>query len=108
MSDGEIRQLISKLKWTFAKTYADKSPHEYAIVKPGNQYRDEMLKFVCHIFKHGEVEMYYTTPFVVLKIDGRKYWTVAGEDEDLSDENYILNRSLEGQADVTYGDKEIQ
>lgn len=44
---------------------------------------------------------------MVFRIDNRKYWSAAGKEEDLSDENDILNCSLEGQANVAYGDKSL-
>lgn len=105
MNDDKIRKLISNLSWTFAKTYADKSPHEYAIIKPGDEHRDEVVEFMKYIFDHGELRPYFGHPFMVYKIDGRIYWSIEGTDKDkITDEDYILNRSLESNADTVYGD----
>lgn len=61
MSDNEIRQLIAKLNWVFAKTYADKSPHKYTAVMAGSKYRDEVLRPMHQIFTNGELEMLHDT-----------------------------------------------
>ena len=104
MKDADIRALIDSLTWTFAKTYADKSPHEYAIVKIGDKHRDEVVEFMKHIFDHGELRPYFGHPFMVYKIDGRIYWSIEGTDkEKLTEEDCILNRSLESNADTVYG-----
>jgi len=105
MSQEDIRKLISTLTWTFAKTYADKSPHEYAIVKKGDKYRDEAVEFMKYIFDHGELRTYFGHPFMVYKIDRRIYWSIEGTEKDkLTDDDYILNRSLKSNADTVYGD----
>jgi hypothetical protein len=101
--DNTARTLIANLNWTFAKTYADKSPHEYAVVKVGDPHRDEVVAFMGYIFDHGETEMYFKKPFVVYKLDGRKYWSMAESKAAISNDNYILNRSMTHNADTTYG-----
>ena len=102
MTDKEITQLIASLKWTFAKTYAKKSPHEYAICKTNEQHRDEVVRFMKHIFDKGETEWYYGHPFTVYRFDGRKYWCMAKSKEVISDDNYVLNRSMLDNVDITY------
>lgn len=103
MDDDIARSLIADLRWTFAKTYADKSPHEYAVVKVNNPRRDEVVAFMQYIVDHGYVELYYGKPFTVYKLDGRKYWTMASDKKHITDEEYILNRSMEYNVDTTYG-----
>ena len=102
MTDSEIKQLIASLKWTFAKTYAKKSPHEYAICKAGEPHRDEVVYFMRHIFDNGETELYYGHPFTVYRFDGRKYWCMAKSKEEISDDNYVLNRSMPHNTDTVY------
>ena len=103
MNDEAARALIAKLKWTFAKTYADKSPHEYAVVRVDDPYRDEMVAFMRYIFENGYVEYYYKKPFTFYKIDGRKYWCMAPDKDHITDDTYLLNRSMEYNVDTTYG-----
>jgi hypothetical protein len=102
MTEQDIRQLIATLKWTFAKTYANKSPHEYVVCKVGEPYRNEVVEFMKYIFDHGETELYFSKPFTVYKIDGRKYWCMAKSKDEISDDNYILNRSMPYNTDTVY------
>ena len=102
MTDEAVLALIDRLKWTFAKTYAQTSPHEYAVVRAGDPLREEFLAFMRHIFDKGYVELYYGHPFVVYKIGGRKYWSMAESREKISDDNYLINRTPPGLEDKVY------
>ncbi len=102
MNETEIRTLIANLTWTFAKTYAKKSPHEYAVVKVGQAYRDEVVEFMKYIFEHGEKELYFGKPFIVYRIDGRKYWSMARSKDNISGNNYVLNRSMTHNVNTQY------
>ena len=99
---NNARELISNLKWTFAKTYAKTSPHEYSVVKVGDPYRDEVVSFMKFIFDEGYEEKYYGHPFMVYKLDDRKYWSMAKKKEEINDDNYIINRTAEGLQDKVY------
>lgn len=103
MTDDAIRKLIAELEWTFAKTYAKKSPHEYAVCKAGSPHHNDAVQFMKHIFKHGETELYYDHPFRVYRIDGRKYWTMAKAFDDITDDDYLINRSMTYNVDTIYG-----
>jgi len=100
MSNDEILSLIPKLNWTFAKTYANKSPHEYVILRPDTKHRDEIAKFIDFIKNNGEDELYYGHPFKVFKIDGRKYWYAYQTDNYTTPD--ILNRSTLENVDTVY------
>ena len=103
MDDAAARSLIDNLEWTFAKTYADTSPHEYAIVRASDPHRKEVVAFMRYIFEHGKTELYYGKPFTVYKLDGRKYWSMATDKDHITDDNYVLNRSMTYNVDTTYG-----
>lgn len=94
MTDKHILTLIDKLSWTFAKTYASTSPHEYAVVKPDHPLRAEVVRFMKHIFQNGEKELYAGRTYHVYRIGGRNYWSMAKSEDTISDDNYILNRSV--------------
>ena len=94
MTEQSIRRLIASLNWIFAKTYAKKSPHEYAVCKPDEPYRAEVVAFMKHIFDYGKIELYFGHPFTVFTFEGRKYWCMAKSKSEISDDNYILNRSV--------------
>lgn len=100
MNDEYAIELANKTKWTFAKTYADKSPHEYIVIKIDTPNRDELNSFVDFIKTNGETELYYGRPFTVYKVGGHKYWYAYTTNDHTTPD--ILNRSLYGEADRKY------
>ena len=84
----DFRDWISRTTWTFAKTYADTSPHEYAVLGKPNTELADLYQATMFILRNGFVLMYYTTPFMVYEIDNRRYWSYISYG--------LVNRSLEG------------
>jgi hypothetical protein len=69
------RAFIALSKWTFAKTYAKKAPHEYTVLK--STYSPETFRaFVQFIWDHGYKERFWRREFTYIDIDGWKYWTM--------------------------------
>jgi len=94
MNQKQAEQFISSVEWTRAKTYEKTSPHEYAIVRVGNPLRKQAISFMNYIFDNGVVELYFGHPFTVCYIGDRKYWCMAKSKEEISDDNYIINRTI--------------
>ena len=100
MTSAEIRAFIAKQRWVFAKTYANKAPHEY-IIKPKFEGTDEELfRFVRTIEIFGQEMWYFRNGNKYLYIDGRYYWTMStrrignGEYEfNYDDPTLVINRS---------------
>jgi hypothetical protein len=68
---------VEKFKWTEAKSYKDKAPHEYLVkAKISNEDGKIMVEFAKYIKEHGYAERFYQTEFVYLNIKGYKYWTM--------------------------------
>ncbi len=99
----EAMDFICDARWVRAKTYEKTSPHEYTVIKAGHPLRERAVRFMEYIFDNGEVEYYYGHPFTVCFIGGRKYWCMAKSKEEISDDNFIINRSLFENAYMTYG-----
>lgn len=74
--------------WTFAKTYAEKAPHEYAALGKPNTELFDLYKATMFILHNGYVEMFYQTPFMSYTVEKRRYWTYSSYD--------LVNRTLEG------------
>lgn len=86
----EFKNFVNKFQWIFAKTYADKAPHEYIVLeKVGEQYKDEFIKIAQFIRDKGFKAMYYTREGYYYKIDENYYWTM---DDDINDTN-LINRA---------------
>jgi len=105
MTEDDVRKFIASSTWTFAKTYADKSPHEYTVIKVNNPLRTDFMRFIGFIFDNGEEEKYFGHPFMVYRIDGRKYWSMVKDKNNIPDDEELINRSIEEQADIKYGDQ---
>jgi len=100
MTKEEFIKFVESWDWTFAKTYAKKSPHEYIVCKANHPRRAEYEKAVQFLRDNGEPEQYFRATFTVYKVNGHKYWT---GNKPMSAE-WILNRSLKGEQDRVYGD----
>lgn len=101
MKVKDFQEFINSKSWTFAKSYAETSPHEYTVCNVLDKDREEFEKAVLFIRSNGKTEYYYEHPFTVFKIDGRKYWTM-GEPMEAT---ILINRTLHGQQDKTYGEQ---
>lgn len=68
---------VDEFEWTFAKSYADKAPHEYLVAKKIPQEdRKIMIEFAKFIKTNGYSEKFYQSSFVYLNIGDKKYWTM--------------------------------
>jgi hypothetical protein len=89
-TENDFKNFINKFQWIFAKTYADKAPHEYIVLdKIGLQHKDEFVKIAQFIREVGFKAMYYTREGYYYKLDENYYWTM---DDDLNDTN-LINRA---------------
>lgn len=72
-----FRNFIARQTWTFAKTYAKVSPHEY-LVKNKLSEEDQKIfeEFVLFIREHGVRKRYKRSFYTHYDLDGRSYWTM--------------------------------
>lgn len=87
-TEADFVNWISATTWTFAKTYAETSPHEYAVFGKPNTELSDLYKATMFILRNGFVQMYYQTPFMAYEVGNRRYWADCCYN--------IVNRSLEG------------
>lgn len=78
----------NRTTWTFAKTYAETAPHEYAVLGKPNTELVDLYKATMFILRNGYVEMFYQTPFMSYTVKNRRYWSCGSYD--------LINRTLEG------------
>jgi len=89
-TEDDFKKFVNKFQWIFAKTYADKGPHEYIVLKEdGQQYKDEFVKIAQFIRDHGFKAMYYKWEGYYYKLDENYYWTM---DNNVNDTN-LINRA---------------
>jgi len=74
MDNPEVGAIFEKLKWTFAKSMP-KNPHYYTLRK---NWEDDALfcAVVMYIRKNGKKVMFGKTQYIILIIDGYRYWTM--------------------------------
>lgn len=94
MDEKQAKEFIKNTTWMRAKTFEKTSPHEYTIVKTDHPLRKQAVDFMNYIFDHGVVEPYYGRPFTVCYIGDRKYWCMSQSKAEISDDNYIINRTV--------------
>ena len=106
---NSFRNYVSSFKWTTAKTYENFSPHEYILSFPCQKLkedkkcngeseacseckakREEFVKQVLFIRKHGERCKMLNKEYTVFCLDDRQYWTM-GEPIYYT---WVLNRAL--------------
>ena len=86
-TEADFLDWINRTTWTFAKTYADTSPHEYAVLGKPNTELFDLYQATMFILRNGFVQMYYQTPFMAYELAGRRYWTYLSYE--------LVNRTLQ-------------
>lgn len=87
MDKFDFVRVANELEFRYAKTYGQTHPHEYCWANdPVTLEKVQALN--KYIQEHGEKEMFYTTEFDVLFVDGHKYWSM-----DYWANTEILNRN---------------
>ena len=86
----DFRTFVNKFTWTFAKTYADRAPHEYvALSVVGLEHQPEFIEAARFIRETGFMALYYNRPNFYYILDGNYYWTM---DDRVEDTN-LINRA---------------
>ena len=88
LDDDKLRSMISRCKWTFAKTMPF-APHEYIVKDKCPLTTEEFEYFVSMQREHGVKERWgkYNHPY--LYIDDYKYWTMGAPMEETT----VINRA---------------
>ena len=72
----EIRAFIEKQSWIFAKTYADKAPHEYIVRGRAAGTDEEFMHMVKYITEKGITMYFWNHPNKYIYLDGHHYWVM--------------------------------
>lgn len=89
MNLQDIRTFFGEQKWIFAKTYAERAPHEYCLRKnvPGRER--EFAEAARLIRETGFRAKFWGHPNTYLYLDGHLYWTMDPTPEATD----LINRS---------------
>lgn len=85
----DIKEFFDRQKWIFAKTYAQKAPHEYIVRGKHVGDDDEFMRVVEYILNHGITMYFWNHPNKYIFLDGRQYWVMRDSE---GDPTTIINR----------------
>jgi len=82
MDENKLREFISKQNWIFAKTYANKAPHEY-IVRGRISGTDEEFMSVINYIQEDGIAMHYGDHLNrYIFVDRHQYWVMRDGEDD--------------------------
>lgn len=88
MDIEEFKLFVNSQRWIFAKTYAQKSPHEYCLRR--NVISDDVFcGAVNFIRENGFPVKYFGREYICFALDGRLYWTMG----EPIDKTILINRN---------------
>ena len=96
----EFLAIVSKLHWTFAKTYAKSWPHDYVVRGKSISPHDFSVS-LAFIEQRGTPEDFYATKTTYLRLEGLLFWVTA-DGEPRADPTAVLNRTYE---ELSYKDR---
>lgn len=95
----EFTDFVQSKSWIFAKTYADRAPHEYIVKeKLSEEDKPSFEEAVIYIRKNGFPAFFGGYEHTYLYVDGHYYWTMG----DPIEETIILNRCDYTLYEMTY------
>ena len=80
---------FDKQSWIFAKTYANKAPHEYIVRNKINGSDDEFMAAVKYIQENGITMHFWGYPNRYIFVDRYQYWVMRDSEDDPTT---VLNR----------------
>ena len=89
METTKLKDFFDKQSWIFAKTYADKAPHEYIVRGKHTGTDDEFMAGVDYILNYGITMYFWNHPNKYIFMDGRQYWVMRDSEDDPTT---IINR----------------
>lgn len=93
----DVRTYLESQKWTFAKTYANKAPHEYVIRSKCIGGDENFMKVHKFIQTHGILMYYYSLASRYVFYGDYYYWALGDE----NDTGAIINRAKVSDYKIT-------
>ncbi len=78
----ELKAFFEKQQWIFAKTYANKAPHEYIVRDKIAGSDEEFMSAVDFILKNGITMYFWNQPNKYIFIDNHQYWVMRDSEDD--------------------------
>lgn len=90
MTLEEVTAFVEKQQWIFAKTYANKAPHEYIVRGKCSGTDAEFLEIAQHIQEQGVTMHYWGHPNKYFFLGDKYYWVMKDNSDDPT---MIINRA---------------
>ena len=89
-TEVEFRKFVNSFYWIFAKTYADRAPHEYiALSKVGFEHKENFISVARFILEAGFKAYYFKRIGFYYALDDHYYWTM----DEKVEETDLINRA---------------
>lgn len=85
----ELKTFFDKQSWTFAKTYANRAPHEYIVRGKAVGTDGEFMRVVNYITEKGITMYFWNHPNKYIYLYGHHYWVMRNSEDDPTT---IINR----------------
>lgn len=85
----DITTFFNRQHWIFAKTYADRAPHEYCLKDKVVGTDQDFVDAVNYIWDHGFTARFWHQPNTYLYLDGHLYWVM----DKTAEQAVLINRS---------------
>ena len=88
---ANLKEFIAKQNWIFAKTYADRAPHEYIVRHKHVGTDEEFMEFARMIQEKGRIMYFWGYPNRYVFAGNYYYWVMKDSDDDPT---MVINRAL--------------
>ena len=95
-----FNEFIERQHWIYAKTYADKAPHEYCLREKVVGSDNDFLDAVRYIWENGFIAYFWKKPNVYLFHNGYFYWIMDPHPEE--GKTILINRCRNEDYKLTF------
>ena len=88
MTLEQMKSFVDRQRWIFAKTYADRAPHEYMLLKELDGDKEEYYDFVRTVLEKGIVMKFWHKENRYVYLDNHMYWVMDPDPEKV----ILINR----------------
>lgn len=85
----DFKKIVDGERWIFAKTYAERAPHEYIVRGKTRCSEDDFENLIRYIRANGLTMYFWNRTQTYIYLEGHLYWTMG----EPINEATVINRS---------------